>query len=1064
MNRIASAACLLTLVWTTAARPDGPSAWPSVTLPVTEAAPLLDGALNDPCWSKAAELTRFHALKKARDDMPSATRCLLTRDAAWLYMGFVCSNAMMPHVVQQAVDHDGPVNLDEEVEIFFDPGTAGKVWYQYLLSWANVRKEQRNTKGGDQELGWNVPWRSATRRNDRGWTAEVAIPLFVLTTCGDMAKLRLNVTRARNTVILDMMQAPSGMERDFGTWSPLQNVHDTSSYGYLKGLEGVKAEVPLLPSIEWARVGGYDTDGSNACYTLTAGIRTHTLTGGTIDLAVRDTPKSGAAATTPIRLVLAGMSSAVVTARVAVAAMVQRDVTIELQGAQPGEIAQRYPVPDTSRLTVMGTPLADRNYYTDEELLRVRCEIGMPADALKGMTVSLRDQTGKDVAASSEVRPRTTVAVPLNGVAPGPHTLTVVLSDAAGRTLAEERVAFVKRDPNPGCEVKVDAFKRVLLKNGVPFFPVALYGLELDSTHEYYFKAMAAAGYNAVVRSYFVRPGPDWAREAYGKLVADTRPYLEMARKYNLMVMDWANNVHVMAATGKGHPQYGVNGQVGPDDVRRARQIFEEQLPDIKEVAAILKTHPNYLFYMNGDEPNLPIAEMRILGCEWYYGVKHELDPYHPAFLGYARQIPLGEKWMKYGEVAAYGLGYYPAWGSMYSVQNHVVLSLLDLKKRADAEGKVVMAVNSAIEAMDPWRSPRIKSPAEQRCQTYLTLIHGAKGLLYYCNTIILSQAMWDTLATLTREVSAMAPALIEEAVPQSIAYQPVALDLQAQKLPDVQVGVFRNPDGTFLLLAANSQWYPVETRIAIAGLKDPVRRLFADPAVAVKASAFGDTIERYGTRAYAFALKAEPDAPVRITVTAKALPDQGEPIKLLGPQIAAVKQRHNVMPNPSFEDRTVSGIPDFVQPHTYLAYPMVNLPDSAWGVYSNAPYHGQVALRMRTAKTDNGRTRQCRGMFGGFYPPTLKNPAPYVFSLYMRAKQKGDRVGIRALGTNATFSLTTDWKRYELSGVCGPTSESDRGGVQEYMIAPQGDADTEIWLDAMQMEAGTVATPFAIE
>lgn len=92
-----------------------------MTLTVTDTAPILDGVLNDQCWSKAAGLTGFQGLGNlnAKADAATATRVMITRDNVCLYMAFVCSNAMMKHVTQQVFDHDGPVNMDEDVEMYF---------------------------------------------------------------------------------------------------------------------------------------------------------------------------------------------------------------------------------------------------------------------------------------------------------------------------------------------------------------------------------------------------------------------------------------------------------------------------------------------------------------------------------------------------------------------------------------------------------------------------------------------------------------------------------------------------------------------------------------------------------------------------------------------------------------------------------------------------------------------------------------------------------------------------------------------------------------------------------
>ncbi len=97
-----------------------------------------------------------------------------------------------------------------------------------------------------------------------------------------------------------------------------------------------------------------------------------------------------------------------------------------------------------------------------------------------------------------------------------------------------------------------------------------------------------------------------------------------------------------------------------------------------------------------------------------------------------------------------------------------------------------------------------------------------------------------------------------------------------------------------------------------------------------------------------------------------------------------------------------------------------------------------------------------CWGMFGIGYPPELDQPAPYVFSIYMRGEKDGDRAFVRVLDQDTTFNLTGEWRRYSVKGVFPPERYRDRG----VLIAPTGNGTT-IWLDAMQLEVGSEPTEF---
>lgn len=56
---------------------------------------------------------------------------------------------------------------DESVEVFLDPGTDGREYFQFLLSFANAQAKRRHV-GGKREAFWNMPWRSATQNDKDG--------------------------------------------------------------------------------------------------------------------------------------------------------------------------------------------------------------------------------------------------------------------------------------------------------------------------------------------------------------------------------------------------------------------------------------------------------------------------------------------------------------------------------------------------------------------------------------------------------------------------------------------------------------------------------------------------------------------------------------------------------------------------------------------------------------------------------------------------------------------------------------------------------------------------------
>ena len=158
--------------------------------------PVLDGRLDDACWQDASPLGNFHVCTDTTGRRVNDTEFRLAYDDAWLYLGIKCRNPLQKLVMDPKTrEHDGPVPGDESVEMFFLSDGEGKVYYHFMLSCFNIKAEQRGVNGVRERQGWNPPWRSAVVIDVEGWTAEVALPLYIFMEYGDLEHIRLNIAQ-----------------------------------------------------------------------------------------------------------------------------------------------------------------------------------------------------------------------------------------------------------------------------------------------------------------------------------------------------------------------------------------------------------------------------------------------------------------------------------------------------------------------------------------------------------------------------------------------------------------------------------------------------------------------------------------------------------------------------------------------------------------------------------------------------------------------------------------------------------------------------------------------------
>jgi hypothetical protein len=127
---------------------------------------------------------------------------------------------------------------------------------------------------------------------------------------------------------------------------------------------------------------------------------------------------------------------------------------------------------------------------------------------------------------------------------------------------------------------------------------------------------------------------------------------------------------------------------------------------------------------------------------------------------------------------------------------------------------------------------------------------------------------------------------------------------------------------------------------------------------------------------------------------------------------------------------------------------------------------HGRCSLRL-----DNGSGHDAMAVI---FPPVQPGSGPLVFSFFARSDRPGTPIqaqlhcGYRAV-LGRTISLDREWRRYEVAGTVGTdlaTETANAGHAGWYapvlrLLPPVGAWGT-VWIDALQVERGTAAAPYA--
>lgn len=793
-------------------------------VPRVEQAPVIDGQLGDACWAQATVLDDFHVLGGGQQPVV-ATTARLCHDGAWLYLAFDCADPEPSRLVAQCYKRDGPVSFDDSVEVFISPRQTGDVYYHFLLSVTNTHAEQEGRREGIPNRLWDTGWLSATKVGVGGWSAEMALPLAALGSSGGEHWL-LNLCRNKRT-------APE----QYLSLAPVQSqFREVEHFLPLARLPVERA--PFAPCLRRARVSQYLTRAGRLGYELTVQASNITGQGGEIALTVTDRPPFDAPGSVRASFRLDPVGQRDLTVFVPVTVPQRREVTVVMSDPDSGEERQRLTVADTTPLQPLHAYL-DRSYYTREAAAQVVCTLQVPREELDGWRVVVQDEGGQVVAQAGDLHAReVALAVPLGPLPLGERALTAQLRDPQGRVVGEQALELRKLSP-AAHEVKIDRVRQVLLRDGQPYLPIGFLRVPGADVPEH-----AAHGMTSC--SSFALP---WAGRQVE--ISDT---LQAATQHGLSCVEYLPR---LLSTPEGRLVAG-----SPQLPEHMRWAVENLLPGI---LALARDQEALIAYYSIDEPT---TDAQFDAClQLYRGVRAH-DPYHPVYLLFSDWIPDNQDWTQAMDIVGVDpymiMGHPTQQGQRYTLQ-HMAASTSAARQVADRMHSALWIIPHG-ECYSGSVRPLL--PDEQRCQTWMALIYGGRGLLWFRNPVY-HQASWDNFGALVADLKQLVPALLERQPAQEVSVLPATA--VRYDFPIVHARVLAEPGGGTLVLAANSEPREVTARFALAGLPAhaAVQPLFAAPAPARAGDSFTDTLQRYGTRAWRISGWQPPEGEViRLTVT----------------------------------------------------------------------------------------------------------------------------------------------------------------------------------------------------
>jgi len=199
-------------------------------------APRIDGLINDESWSLVKWSGNYIQWSPKENTQPTEqTQLKILYDDKNLYVAFRCYDKDPKGIVERLSRHDGFDGdwVEINVDSYHDLRTAAS----FTISVSGVKGDEFiSNNGANWDNTWNPIWYAKTNIDDKGWTAEIRIPL---------SQLRFNRDVNQVWGIQSTRRYFRSEERSVWQRSPQNTAGWVSDFGELHGLNNLKPQKQL---------------------------------------------------------------------------------------------------------------------------------------------------------------------------------------------------------------------------------------------------------------------------------------------------------------------------------------------------------------------------------------------------------------------------------------------------------------------------------------------------------------------------------------------------------------------------------------------------------------------------------------------------------------------------------------------------------------------------------------------------------------------------------------------------------------------------------------------------
>ncbi len=199
--------------------------------------PKIDGHLDDPCWNFPVTAADFRQ-REPEENAPATekTEIRIAYDDRNLYFAIRCYDSAPEKIIANEMRRDNDPSNNDYVEILLDTYNDNRNAFYFATTPTGLLVDGLIRNEGDNiNLDWNGIWDCSAATDDKGWTAEIYIPLRML---------RFNKSHEQTWGINIGRHIPRKREETF--WKPVKREwgisgkYKVSKFGDLNGLTDLK--------------------------------------------------------------------------------------------------------------------------------------------------------------------------------------------------------------------------------------------------------------------------------------------------------------------------------------------------------------------------------------------------------------------------------------------------------------------------------------------------------------------------------------------------------------------------------------------------------------------------------------------------------------------------------------------------------------------------------------------------------------------------------------------------------------------------------------------------------